>query len=295
MSLDPRVAELQRGAVDTHVHTAPDLVPRKLDDFEAARQARERGMAAIVLKNHFLSTALRAKLAEQQVPGIRLIGSVALNQSMGGMNPWAVEAAARGGARVVWMPTFQSQNQVAWQSRPGNAPHRCDLEVPDREQGVRVFDADGKLLPDTELVLELIRDRELVLASGHLAPDEVDRLTARAVDIGLKRIILTHPEMQVIALPVELQRQLAQRGCFFERTYNLINPPHNALTMEQIAARIREIGHESTILATDFGQTHNPYPAEGFGMYIAGLLEHGFSETEIRRMGSENARGLLDL
>jgi uncharacterized protein DUF6282 len=53
------------GAVDTHVHTAPDLAQRKLDDFEAARQAREAGMAALVL------------------------------QSMGGVNPWAVEAAAR--------------------------------------------------------------------------------------------------------------------------------------------------------------------------------------------------------
>lgn len=295
MSLDPRVVELQRGGVDTHVHTAPDLVARKLDDFEAARQARERGMAAIVLKNHFLSTALRARLAEQQVSGVRLIGSVALNQSMGGVNPWAVEAAARGGAKVVWMPTFQSRNQLTWQSRAGNTPHRCELEVPDREQAVRVFDEDGELLPDTELVLELIRDRELVLASGHLAADEVDRLTARAVEIGVRRIILTHPEMQVIALPVELQRTLARRGCYFERTYNLINPPHHAVTMEQIAARIREVGPESTVLATDFGQTHNPYPAEGFGMYLAGLLEQGFSEAEIRRMGSQNARGLLDL
>src|SRR3712207_1634667 len=98
--------QLLEGAVDTHVHSAPDLVERKLDDFEVARQARERKMAAVVLKNHFLSTALRARLVEEQVSGVRVLGSVVLNQPMGGMNPWAVEAAARGGAKVVWMPTF---------------------------------------------------------------------------------------------------------------------------------------------------------------------------------------------
>ena len=145
--------ELMAGAVDTHLHSAPDLVERKLDDFEAARQARERGMAAIVLKNHFLSTALRAKLVEAQVPGIAVIGSIVLNQPAGGMNPWAVEAAARGGAKVVWMPTFQAANQVAWQSRPGNPPHRAGLEVRGREQVVKVFEPNGELTADAEMVL----------------------------------------------------------------------------------------------------------------------------------------------
>jgi hypothetical protein len=287
--------ELMAGAVDTHVHSAPDLVERKLDDFETARQARERGMAAIVLKNHFLSTALRAKLVEAQVPGIAVIGSIVLNQPAGGMNPWAVEAAARGGAKVVWMPTFQAANQVAWQSRPGNPPHRAGLEVRGREQAVKVFEPNGELMADAEMVLEIVRDRGMVLASGHLSADEVDRLTARARDMGLKKIVLTHPEIPSVALPVALQHRLAERRVYFERTYNMTLPPHNAVTMEQLAGFIREVGPESTIMATDFGQTHNPTPAEGFEAYIRGLLDNGFNADEIRRMGSENARGLLEI
>jgi hypothetical protein len=286
---------LLQDTVDTHVHSAPDLVPRKLDDFEVARQARDQGMAAIVLKNHFLSTALRAQLVEQQVGGIRVFGSVVLNQPMGGMNPWAVEAAARGGAKVVWMPTFQAENQIEFERTPGNPPHRAQMQVADRHAGVEVFQPDGALTADAEAVLEVIRDRGLILASGHLSPDEVDRLTARAIAMGLRKIVLTHPDFKEIAMPVELQMRLVERGVRFERTYNIINPPHADLTFPELAARIREVGYASTLLATDFGQTHNPSPAEGFRAYVEGLVEHGFAPDEIRRMGRDNAHELLDL
>jgi Family of unknown function (DUF6282) len=47
-------------AVDTHVHSAPGLIPRKLDDIALAQAALAAGMAAIVLKNHFFTTTLRA-------------------------------------------------------------------------------------------------------------------------------------------------------------------------------------------------------------------------------------------
>ena len=291
----PDARRLMEGAVDTHVHSAPDLVERKLDDFDVARQARERGMAAVVLKNHFLSTALRAGLVGAQVPGIRVLGSIVLNQPMGGMNPWAVEAAARGGARVVWLPTFQAENQLAYQSRPGNPPHRADLQVAGRSPAVPVFGPDGQLTADAEAVLEIVRDRDLVLASGHLAPDEVERLVARAGAMGLKKVVLTHPDLPVISLPVDLQRRLAERGVFFERTYNIVNPPYSTLSMPELAARIRAVGPASTVLATDFGQTHNPTPAEGLEAYIRGLLDNGFTPAEVRPMVGEHARALLDV
>jgi Family of unknown function (DUF6282) len=292
---NPQVRELMQGAVDTHVHSAPDLVPRKLDDYDVARQARERGMAAVVLKNHFLSTALRAPLIEQQVPGIRLIGSVVLNGPMGGMNPWAVEAAGRGGAKVVWMPTFQAENQVAYQSRPGAAQHRAGLEVKGRQPGVPVFDQEGNLSADTIAVLEIIRDRGMVLATGHLSPTEVDKLTAQTEAMGLKKVISTHPDMLAINIPPELQRRLSERGVFFERTFNITTAPGTHMNLAALAGRIREVGYESTIMATDFGQLDNASPAEGLEAYIEGLLDNGFSAAEVRRMSSENARGLLEV
>lgn len=286
---------LLQGAVDTHVHTAPDLVPRKLDDFEAARQARARGMAAIVLKNHFLTTALRAQLVQGEVPGVTVIGSIVLNQSAGGLNPWAVEAAARGGARVVWMPTAHAANQLAHEAAPGGQPHRAGMTLPGRQTSVQVFDAEGRPTADTDAVLEIVRDRGMVLATGHLSPDEVDRLTAHAVKLGLRKIVLTHPDLPVIAMPVAFQKRMAERGVYFERTFNVTLRPDAGLPLAALAERIRDVGSRSTILATDFGQPANPLPVEGMLAYVQGLLDNGFAPDEVRQMASDHARGLLEV
>jgi hypothetical protein len=292
MTPDPRA--LLVGAVDTHVHSAPDLVERKLDDVEVLRQARDAGMAAVVLKNHFFTTALRANLVESLVTGIRVVGSIVLNQTMGGVNPWAVEGAARGGARVVWMPTAHSENQLDHEARSGTV-HRAAMVLPGRQTMVRVFDADGRPTPDTEGVLEIVRDRGLLLATGHLSPDEVDRLTARAIEIGVRRLVVTHPDLPVITMPIPLQKRLAERGVYFERTFNVTRPPRATLSPSELAARIREVGPSSTIMATDFGQVDNPPPLDGFREYIQTLLDNGFSEAEIREMASTHARELLGI
>jgi hypothetical protein len=281
--------------VDTHVHSSPDLVERKLDDFELVRTARERGMAGLVLKNHFFTTTLRARLVAIQVPGIAVVGSIVLNQPMGGVNPWAVEAAGRGGAKVVWMPTAHSENQLAHETAPGVRPHPAAMHLPGRSAAVKVFEADGTLTADTEAVLEIIRDRGMVLATGHLTPAEVDRLTARAREIGIRKLVSTHPDLPSIAMPVELQKKLAERGVYFERTFNVTQPRYNTLDVAGLAARIRDVGPASTIMATDFGQPDSPSPADGLESYIAGMLAHGFSEDEVRQMVSQHARGLLEI
>src|SRR5712692_7880913 len=121
-------------------------------------------------------------------------------RSMGGANPWAVEAAARGGAKVVWLPTAHSENQLHHEAQSGTV-HRAAMTLPGRETAVRVFTSDGQPTPDTEAVLEIVRDRNLLLATGHLSPEEVDSLTARAIDIGVRRIVVTHPELPVVAMP----------------------------------------------------------------------------------------------
>ncbi|MEU8240387.1 DUF6282 family protein [Actinoplanes missouriensis] len=52
--------ELVSGAYDTHVHVAPDVMGRRIDDPDLARRFAEVGMAGFVLKSHYLTTAERA-------------------------------------------------------------------------------------------------------------------------------------------------------------------------------------------------------------------------------------------
>src|SRR5476651_829997 len=110
------------GVIDFHAHTGPDVEPRLVNDLQLVRLAKQAGMRAIVLKNHFMPTADRAELAMQEVGGIEVFGGVVLNRSVGGLNPEAITRMLQlegNRGKVVWLPTVDAEHIV------GNAPgHR---------------------------------------------------------------------------------------------------------------------------------------------------------------------------
>jgi hypothetical protein len=281
---------LLEGAVDTHVHSAPDAVPRSVDDLELARSAAAAGMAAVVLKNHHGPTAHRAYLAAQSVGGVQVLGGIALNGAVGGINPEAVEAAVRTGGRVVWMPTTSALNQIRATEESGHA-HPSALHTPTTPTSLD----DPGLQPALEAVLELIRDANAVLATGHLSTAEIDLLVGRAERVGVRHIVVTHPESPTVAMSIEQQRALAGRGVMFERCYNFTLPPRHAQPLSNVVAVIRDVGVGTTVLASDLGQAQNPAPVEGFGKYLAGLHEAGLTEAELRVAARENAYRLFSL
>src|SRR5258707_2923353 len=116
-------AQPLNGVIDIHVHSDPDSVPRSIDAFDLAKLAKQQGMRALVLKNHYESTASLAWSVRKMAPGIEVFGGIDLNRSVGGVNPAAIERMVlmKGGwGRVVWMPTFDSENQVRYskETRP---------------------------------------------------------------------------------------------------------------------------------------------------------------------------------
>src|SRR6187200_1963173 len=164
------------GAFDLHVHIAPDVPPRRVDDVTLARRFVELGLAGFALKSHYTSTAERAQVVTGVVPGARVLGAVTLNHAIGGMNALAVEIAAREGARIVWMPTFDSPAETAGRAEPqagDKVPMWAKLVHEVRALGfsiapVEVTDANGELLPETRLVLETIARHGMILATAHL-------------------------------------------------------------------------------------------------------------------------------
>src|SRR5262245_49454155 len=156
-SVDQKLTDpVLKGAVESHVHTDPDSYLRSVDAFEAATLAKERGLRAIVLKNHFSQTAGLAYLVRKQVPGIEVFGGIALNTPVGGINPEAVlhMTEIRGGyGKVVWMPTHDSEQEVTH-----NKENRPFVPV----------STSGKLLPGVLEIFDLIAKHDLVLATGHV-------------------------------------------------------------------------------------------------------------------------------
>src|SRR6187455_94950 len=170
------------GAIDLHAHFGPDSYARQWDAFEVVKLAKERGMRGVVLKNHWTETAGLAQLIRKYgTQGIEVFGSVTLDTPVGGVNPMAVRymAAVEGGwGRIVWMPTHDSEHEVDYY----------------KETRARaVVSRNGKLIPEVFEVLDLIKEHDLTLATGHLTPEEVLLVMAEAKKRGITRIIVTHP------------------------------------------------------------------------------------------------------
>ena len=105
--------EALQGGYDLQVHVAPDVIERRIDDLDLAKEFLARGLRGFVLKSHYFPTAERAKVVSRAVPGISAYGAITLNHSVGGLNPVAIELAGRSGCKIVWMPTVDAANETA--------------------------------------------------------------------------------------------------------------------------------------------------------------------------------------
>ena len=290
-----RARELLRGAYDTHMHISPDVVERKIDDLSLARKFAELGMAGFVLKSHYGSTAERASVVRAAVPGVDVRGAIALNRAVGGINPLAVEIAAREGARTVWLPTVDSVNESHEREAPAGAkvPVWVKLQLDLREQGIEidpvpVVDEHGNVLPAVLEVLGMIARHDMLLATGHLSRDEIFAVVDAAVDAGVKDIVVTHPEFPSQDLSTEDQIALADKGALLERCFT--TPHSGKVSWERWIANIRAAGPENSVLSTDLGQVSNPPVEDGMGLMVDRLLEAGFGEEEVYVMAVVNTR-----
>ncbi len=208
-----------RGAYDLQVHVAPDVIERRIDDVGLAHEFLGHGLKGFVLKSHYVPTAERAKVVERAVPGIRCFGSLTLNHSVGGFNPVAVELAGRSGAKIVWMPTVDAANETA--GRPGHTtaklPFWANIQRELASEGISPpplspLDPDGRISEPACRCLERIARHDMILATGHLGRHEIFPLVAKAVEVGVRKVLITHAEFPSQNLGGDEQARLADLG-----------------------------------------------------------------------------------
>ena len=297
--VDPQTIDgLLEGAFDTHIHSAPDVLPRKFNDIELAHRFKARRMAGFVLKSHYICTADRATLVNQIVPEVQAFGAIALNNSVGGLNPLALDIAGRLGTKVCWLPSVDNANEleaIAGQRDESKLPYWMSIAREMRALGIAGsflnVTENGRVTDATRQCLEIIAKHDMVLATSHIRPSEVLPVVQAARTAGVQRIVITHPEFPTTLLAIPQQQELARLGVFFERCFT--TPNTGKISWEQVYANIREVGRDSTILATDLGQTTAPYPDEGLGVFISNLLDNGFAEADVRKMVRDNPAQLL--
>jgi hypothetical protein len=269
------------GAVDVHVHSAPDVDPRRFDDIDLARAAARAGMGAILIKSHQSSTVERAYLVSKVVPRIHVFGGLVLNETVGGFNPAAVRLALALGAKQIWMPTRSARNHRRHHGQPG---------------GLSILDADGQLLPVVEDIVRCVAEAGCILGTGHVSPEEAGVLIAHARSAGVQKILVTHPEWGPTYYPLELQQRLAAGGgVLFERCFVSTTHRCGHVSFETIERAIEAVGAHATVLATDLGQPDTPAPVDGLRLYAERLVASGFSPEKVRLMMKTNPARLLSL
>ena len=275
----PSMAQTLNGAIDMHAHSDPDGTPRSIDAIDLARLAKNRGMRAIVLKNHYEPTASLAYIVRKEVPGIEVFGGISLDLTVGGVNPAAVEwmTKVKGGyGRVVWMPTYDSEHQVtsSGQQRPF----------------ARVA-KDGKLVPEAVQVISIIAKHNLVLETGHSSPAEALLLIREAKRQGVQHILVTHAMSPVVGMSIPEMQEAAKLGAYLEFVW--VRPDSDAA--KNYLPAIRQVGPAYCVLSSDLGQAANPLHPDGLLMLYQYLKNHGFSESEIDQMAKVNPAKLLGL
>jgi len=278
-------AQLQ-GIVDTHTHGDPDSSARSIDVLQLARIAKAAGMRGIVLKNHYAPTVQAAYLVSQIVPGIQIFGAIALDRAVGGVNPEAVrQAAAFKGKklRVVWMPTFDSENDVTFSKQ--NRPFVS-------------IQSDGKLLPETMEVLKIIARENIVLATGHSSATEDLLLIREAKKLGINHIIVTHPLAKAQHMTIPEMQEAAKMGAYVELCGASLLPtqdPNGKIPVEVYVKVIRSVGADHVILSSDLGQAINPVHTDGWKLFLNILRKAGISDKELDTMDKTNPAALLGL
>lgn len=284
--------KLLEGAYDLHVHAAPDVVERIMDDMELAKSYQEAGMKGFLIKAHYFNTAGRAYHVKRLFPEMQVFGAVTLNNSMGGLNPYAVRQGGMLGAKFVFMPTMDARNMWDYLEKTGAPlPFGVTSKNSAEVMAIRMLKEDGSLVEPLDEILDIIKEYDMVLCTGHISSEEALEVLRRGQEKGIKKMIATHVEWPAVRATLERQKEYVMCGAYLE--HNIANIMSGDLSVEELVEQIHEIGAEHMILSTDLGQACNPAPAEMFELYVQKLLDAGATEKEIRQMIVENPEKLV--
>lgn len=282
------------GVIDFHVHSHPDVFGRNMDDIDVAQLAKSRGMRGIVLKNHVSETASRAALVMKVVPGVEVFGGIVLNNAVGGVNPNAVEWMHRvygSRGKIVWLPTFESDKHVKTFGKPD-------------AKGL-VVAPGGQVTPEMEAILKIIARENLVLATGHVHPEEILAVVKRGRELGVKNMIVTHGLTNVPGLTMAQAKQVVDMGGMIEVCFLQFLAGPNAplaflthwtqINAKHVAQAVKELGAGGLVISSDLGQSANMTHPDGLEVAIGAMKREGISDADIDTMMRKNPAKLLGL
>jgi Family of unknown function (DUF6282) len=271
------------GRYDLHMHPAPSIQKRKFTALESVRLGSKEKMGGLLFLDHTYNTTMIASTINELGLHTKAFGVIMLNEAVGGLNPSVVEIALALGTTQIQMPTYSSRNHQAM--------YGDDQKIFPYKKRVKpyfILDDQGRLLPEIEEILELIKGTNAHVGCGHLSVPEVDALVKRAREQGC-RVLANAVSTDMPNYPVDAQKRWADQGVFIEHAYMAITEvPHVTVPVESIVAQIRTVGAERCVLGTDSGNMRLPDNVTALRNFVEKLMEAGITEHEIDRMTRVN-------
>ncbi|NQU83447.1 MAG: hypothetical protein HQ536_01930 [Parcubacteria group bacterium] len=292
-------SKILQQAIDLHVHIGPEIIPRKFLLAELLKY-EEGKLKGVGVKNHFFSTVVMNTDSQPRQRQPFVIHSVVLNNYVGGFNPAAIRASAELSNRpiIVWFPTLHAQNslegqqfEIPTQWVAPNLSKKLQLRPTKNIQGLSVLD-NGTINKKVKDTLKAIKEYGAILATGHISWQESKELVRFAIEeIGLKKVIITHPIYPKIDMPVEVQKELAKLGAIIEHCFSMYSI--DKIPISKIVEQIRYVGANNCILSSDVGQTFSKSPSEALFEFASLLEKERITKEEISAMLVDNPNVLV--
>ncbi|MFC1816260.1 DUF6282 family protein [Thermodesulfobacteriota bacterium] len=279
-----------KGMYDLHVHASPSVVKRKFSAPEALKLAGDEDMGGFMLLDHMYNTAPIAHVLNESGHKTRVFGSILLNESVGGPDPMVVESAILLGTKQIQLPTYSSRNH-----KEKYGDDQSIFPYQKKATGYYLLDNDGRLIPELEDILMVMKDSDSFLGTGHLSMKEIQAVVARAKELQIP-VMVTSVSTDIIDLPIEIQKLLSDEHIFMEHDYAVLTDiVHKKTPIENVVEQIRSVGADHCILATDSGQQVNPDLVVCFKNFIEKLMSCGITENEVELMTIKNPKILLNI
>jgi len=287
------------GAIDIHVHAGPSVAKRRVDSAEMLLAAQTAGYQAFITKDHYFPSMMGADMVEKHLGNgtTRSFGCICLNNSVGGINLSAVDAACGMGAKIVFMPTVSALNHINHHKKKGFVgAGKMKLE----ERPIYYLDSQGELLPEVVSLLNYLKEYhpEVVLGTGHGSPEEIDKLVSKAAELGLTKILVNHPFFLIDAAVDQMVRW-ADMGAYIELNavvFNDVEPASHHLPISVAQEVLDRVGYQRIVMDSDLGQAAYMEPVSGLQKFAQVLMDLcGVTEEQLRVMLIDNPAKLIGL
>lgn len=287
--------DILKGIVDIHVHAGPSVANRAVDAADMLKEAIAAGYRGFLVKDHYFPTCMGTRMVQEHcdAQGVEIFSAMAINNATGLFNPLAVDAAINMGAKIIYFPTVSSKNHI--DHHKGNFVGAGKMSVP--ETPVVYVDEEGNLDPNAIECLKLIAKHDVCLGTGHGTAWEVDHLVEKAVELGVKKILVNHPQFHIGAT-YEQMTKWANMGAYIELNVCVFKSCSKLGPLEDdiIGEMLKAVPLDKIVLDSDMGQNGNGSPVEGMYRFIQLLMnKFGLSEDDINLIAKKNPAILMGL